>query len=151
MFFFASLALAVLVTGFLSYKSYDAYTDTSAYIERAQVAADIDDMRNYITRATNGMRKHKMNRGHAAIIFKNPSNDLGLINRSLNQARARLTEIKGLESTDVAFQQGLDDVRGILRETNIPVMNAVYARFWYLTLLILFFPVSIIILFREVM
>lgn len=90
--------------------------DINSWQERAHVAADAQDMAIYLTLLREGMEKYDMTSGQAALIFKTPENDMGLIYRALKRMETRAYILAKLPVTSDAYQQGMDDLRGTLRE-----------------------------------
>lgn len=111
----------------LVYKWWRSQVEVYSYKQRAQVAAQDQDMLGYLQSLSNGMEKWKMTSGHYALIFKTPWNDAGLDYRAVCKAIERVNKIAKMSPTSVAYQTGMDDVRGIVREID---MNVFY--FWAL-------------------
>ena len=99
--------------------------DTVHILERAQVAANAADMQNYVTQLEQNMEERGMTTGYAALVWKSPENDMGLIYRVVQQVNERLSGIKDLPPDDTTYQVALDDLRGTLRELNL------FAGSWY--------------------
>lgn len=121
-----ALVLAILTTvlylgfwigGYVG--EYFVSRDTTALLERAQVASNPLDMRDYLLGVKKGMEDHDMTHGHAALIFKKPDNDMELIFRALESSINRADAIKDLEITSTEYQVALDDIRGQIRELDL--------------------------------
>jgi hypothetical protein len=101
------------------YNTWALGRDTNAFLKRAQVAANADDMLDYINQLRQNMERLGMAKGHAALIFKTPYNDMGLIYRSVVKIVERLETIKKLDPSSTTYQVALDDLRGTTRELRL--------------------------------
>lgn len=105
--------------------------DTQALLERAQVAANAVDMRDYVAQLEKNMEKRGMTEGHAALIFKTPKNDMTLIFKTVVRINERLASIEKLPQSETTYQVALDDLRGTLRELNLETRGWFWARNWW--------------------
>ncbi len=98
--------------------------DVNAWLTRAQVAADIEDMMIYLDRAEQGLDDRNMNSGHSGVVIKNAANDFTLIRQNIDRIQERAGQLSKTpveqRGGDAAYQQGLDDLRGTLRELSVP-------------------------------
>lgn len=99
--------------------NYLVRRDTTAWLNRAQVAAAPEDMERYLDKTLEGMKKWKLGSGHAAFVFKTPDNEMSLITRALTKAADRAGELKQVAQTKVEYHVGLDDLRGTIRELDL--------------------------------
>ena len=120
------VVLAVLMWIAWGYITWLLGRVTNAGLNRAQVAADADDMLEYMNQLRQNMEHLDMTKGHAAVIFKTPQNDMELIYRSVVKIVDRLEAIKGMGSTSTTYQVALDDLRGTSRELELYYHN------WYM-------------------
>lgn len=131
-----SVALAVVVslTSLIIYIaiSFIFVRDVDALIDRAQVAADREDMIEYLTTLKENMEKYDMTKGHFALIFKTPANDLALHYKTVNRLLERLDSIKNIPKSETAYQVALDDIRGTIRELPNPAGGYTLALYWWL-------------------
>lgn len=131
----AKVALAVSIIlpmwGIVSFinETYHVTADVDSVMHRAQVAADADDMLSYMQTLKANLEKHDMIRGYSVPIFQTPANDLSLLYESVNKIISRLEKIKDLSRSDTAYQVGLDDLRGTIRELERPSGSTVFTRF----------------------
>lgn len=110
--------------------------DTTAILERAQVAANAADMLDYVSQLEENMSERGMTEGYAAVVFKTPYNDMSLIYKSLTKIRERLVQVKDLPQADTTYQVALDDLRGTLRELDVCASGWFWARKgWWLLLI----------------
>ncbi len=107
--------------------SYTSYSEIDAVEYRAQVAADASKMADRIDETLANMQKRGVTRGNAALIFRNPVNDVALDYEALQDLSNRAKQIAQLHKNSVEYQTGLDDLRGTLREISIDA--------WYFTLI----------------
>lgn len=133
--FAVSVLVAVGITLFLVVAGYGVVKDTDALIDRAQVAADREDMVEYLTELKNNMEKRGMTHGHFALVFTTPANDLALHFKTINRILERLHSIKEIAKNDTAYQVALDDIRGTIRELRNPALGYLFAKYWILYLL----------------
>jgi hypothetical protein len=106
--------LAVLAYGGL--QSYHLNRDLDSVHDRAQIAANPQDMLVYLRTMRDNMMKYGATSGHTALLLKTPANDLALHYQALNSMIGRLEQIQGLPVDSAAYQTALDDLRGVLRE-----------------------------------
>jgi len=128
-FWFFLVACIVCVIGY-GYAEYVIKRDVTDYLERAQVASDATDMYKHLTSLKTGMETYGMTRGYAAFIFTKPSNNMEFIYQSVSRSHERIGEACEFDTTTEAgvlqYDTRLDDVRGVLRELQIPAME-----FWW--------------------
>src|SRR5688500_15693785 len=73
-------------------------------------------MLTYLRALDANMVAHGATTGHTALLLKTPANDLALHTRAVSSVIARLEQVQRLPPDAAAYQAGLDDVRGVLRE-----------------------------------
>ena len=113
--------------------------DTTAVLERAQVAANAEDMLGYVVQLENNMVEHRMTEGHAAVIFRTPANDMELIFKTVTRIKERLEIVELLPQSDTTYQVALDDLRGTLRELDVCAGGWFWAtRGWWMMLISIF-------------
>lgn len=130
-----SVIVTLVAAVFLTNEVYKLNRDIEAVAHRAQVAADAEDMLQYMQTLKANMEHHGMTMGYSALVFKQPSNDLSLLYESVNQIISRLEEVKDLPKSDTAYQVALDDLRGTIRELEAPSLGVVWTRYWILFLI----------------
>jgi hypothetical protein len=136
--FFITLAalFTVFVVTFLIIQGYRVSRDVDSWIDRAQVAADRDDMLEYIKRLKENMEKWGMTEGYTALIFRKPINDLRLHYKAVKRYIQRLESIKEIPRNETAYQVALDDLRGTIRELPNPSMGWLWVNYiWWLSLI----------------
>lgn len=94
--------------------------DIGGWKVRAQVAANAPQMLEYVQKLRLGLEKRKMTEGFAALFVTKPENDMSLIYQAVLQVEERAQSLTTLPRTSDAYQQGLDDLRGTLRELSVP-------------------------------
>lgn len=100
--------------------------DVTCWLDRAQVAASSDEMESYLDKTEAGLDKWDMHDGHSGLIIRNPRNDMYLIRDNLDRVQARAAELTAIyneEGPSVTYQTGLDDLRGTLRELEVPAQE----------------------------
>lgn len=130
-----SVIVTLVAAAFLVNESYKLNRDIEAIAHRAQVAADAEDMLEYMQTLKTNMERHGMTVGYSALVFKQPSNDLSLLYESVNSIIGRLEEVKDLPKSDTAYQVALDDLRGTIRELEAPSLGVVWTHYWILFLI----------------
>ena len=128
--FVVAFVYTVIATFLLVSQYYELSRDIEAVAHRAQVAADAEDMLDYMETLKVNMERHGMTEGYTALIFKKPSNDLSLLYTSVNKIIDRLDQVKGLSKSDTAYQVALDDLRGTIRELEAPSMGFLWVQNW---------------------
>jgi len=92
------------------------------------------DMLEYMKELKSGMERHGMTRGHTALIFKTPANDLAKLNGSISSIITRLEAVKDIPRTETTYQVALDDIRGTIRELEGPSGGYLWVQYWFLFL-----------------
>jgi hypothetical protein len=111
----ASLMLAgALMYGGAEY--YHLQRDLDSVQDRAQIAANPEDMLAYLRTMRSNMVKYKATSGHTALLLKTPANDLALHLQAVDSMIQRLEQVQNLPVDSTAYQTALDDLRGVLRE-----------------------------------
>jgi hypothetical protein len=133
--FGVGIVFTILMAGVLITYGYWYDRDLDSVIDRAQVAADREDMIEYLTKLKVNMEHHGLTHGHTALLFTNDRNDMALHFKTVNRVIERLEASKELKKTDTAYQVLLDDVRGIIRELPNPAMGWLWVTWgWWLGL-----------------
>ena len=118
------LTLAIGLTVGCVAQNISVHNGVNAWLTRAQVAADIEDMMTYLDRAEQGLDDRNMNYGHSGLVIKNGANDFALIRQNIDRIQERAEDLSKTpieqRGGDAAYQQGLDDLRGTLSELNVP-------------------------------
>ncbi len=107
--------------------------DTDKVMDRAQVAADADDMLGYMEKLRANMDERGMTHGSTARVFKTDVNDVSKQYEGVKKLIERLEKIKDLDTAGTTYQVALDDIRGTIRE--LPRMGSGW--FWVKTAWIL--------------
>ena len=131
------LAVYMVIGGmFLVIKGYQLNRDTDSWIDRSQVAADREDMIEYLGHLKMNMEGLGMTHGHTALLFKTPINDMALHYKAVNRLLERLEQIKDIPKSDTAYQVALDDIRGTIRELPNPARGWLWVKYtWWMTLI----------------
>jgi hypothetical protein len=126
--------------------NYQVARDTDALVHRAQVAGSADDMQGYLVQLQGNLRAYGMDRGHSALVFKRPDNSFELDYKAVGNVIERLDGIKSLDERSNAYQAGLDDCRGIMRELRDPANGYMWVHYecWMI-------PVGIVMLGLSVL
>lgn len=126
------ILFVVCIIIFLFIEGFGLVRDIDALIDRAQVAADREDMIEYLSKLKTNMENRGMTRGHFALILQTPANDLALHYKTINRIMERLESIKDLSKRETAYQVALDDIRGTIRELPNPALLYLWVKYWYL-------------------
>jgi len=73
--------------------NYYLYRDTADWIVRAELSGHAGDAATYIDHALRGMENWEVNSGHAALIWKSPRTDMGLLYKAMQRTHQRLQAI----------------------------------------------------------
>ena len=106
----------IVIVGFWGLQSYYLDRDLDAVQDRAQIAANPQDMLAYLGTLRSNLEKHRATSGHTALLMKTPATDLGLHFQAVNSVMTRLEQIQALPPDSAAYPTALDDLRGVLRE-----------------------------------
>lgn len=132
---FTSILVSAVILVFLVMTGYGLVRDVDALVDRAQVAADREDMTEYIQELKGNLEERDMTNGHFVLIFKTPANDLALHYKTVNRLLERLESIRDIPKNDTAYQVALDDIRGTIRELPNPALDYLWVKYWFLYLL----------------
>jgi CHASE3 domain sensor protein len=124
-----------IITISLVLQYYQLNRDIEAVAHRAQVAANVEDMLQYMQTLKVNMERHGMTSGYTALIFKQPDNDLSLLYESVNKIIDRLEQIREIPKSETTYQVALDDLRGTIRELEAPSLGFLWVNNWVLFLL----------------
>ncbi|GAG08103.1 unnamed protein product [marine sediment metagenome] len=114
---------------------YPLMRDTDSVINRAQVAADREDMVLYMEQLKENMEKYGMTEGHIALVFKTPITDMELHYKAVKRILDRLESIKEIGKDQTAYQVALDDLRGVIRELPNPASGWAWVHYgWWILL-----------------
>lgn len=125
-----SAVFTVLALAFLIPTGYGLVRDIDAWVDRAQVAADREDMIEYVNTLKKNLEARGMTYGHFALIFKTPANDLSLHYKAINRILERLESIKDIPKNETAYQVALDDIRDTIRELPNPALKYLWVQYW---------------------
>jgi hypothetical protein len=110
--------------------------DLDSIQDRAQIAANPQDMLVYLRTMRDNMVTYGATSGHTALILKTPANDLALHFQAVKSVIGRLEQIQGLPVDSAAYQTALDDLRGVLREMPRIASGVFWVQYgWWLALL----------------
>ena len=93
--------------------------DTVAWLDRAQVASNPEDMHGYLVDCRNGIDEWGVTTGYAAIVWKTPQNYMPYVVEALDESIKRCEDMQQFDRTSVQYQVSLDDVRGQIRELDL--------------------------------
>ena len=121
--------LLFLLLGFLTWLGLSAYSsvaafidmsrDIEAYKDRAQVSANVIEMAYWLEQLEANMEAKGMREGYASIFVQSPYTDMAEVRKNINIIQERAISISLMDTQSDAYQQGLDDLRGTLREVNL--------------------------------
>jgi hypothetical protein len=131
---------------FLFLRGYYYTRDLDSWIDRAQVAADREDMLEYLLTVKNNMGEYGITEGHLALVLKTPMNNMALHYQSINRSIERLEASKNMQKNETAYQVLLNDVRGCIRELPNPAMGLLWVRlgWWMLAIGIVWLIIGVI-------
>lgn len=122
--------LVSLVTAVVSLVALFRYDrDIDSYINRAQVAADGEDMAEYLAIVKSNLEKHDATSGNTALIWKTSDTDLSMNYKAVTRLLGRLESIKDLPKNETTYQVALDDIRGTVREIPNPAESLVWRKY----------------------
>ena len=111
---------------------YQVSRDLNAVHDRAQVAANAEDMLEYLKELRGNMEARGYTTGYWALIFKRPDRSFELHFKAVNRLIERLEQVKDLPQTETTYQVALDDIRGTVRELPYPNWLWVSFHIWML-------------------
>ena len=109
-------------------QDYEVCRDTVAWKERAQVASNPSDMREYMENCKQGMIKYGLTEGHSVFIFPTAENDLTLVMKSIDNIIERCHIVEEMDTNSPEYQNALDDLRGTIRELDLNSAEGYFAR-----------------------
>lgn len=122
-----ALLAGVSLLGYCIWTNYLVGKDTTAWLDRAQVASNPEDMGKYLDNAVKGMEKWNTTSGYNTVFFPTPENDMSLVYEALKQNRDRTEYMKQFSTNSTEYQVALDDLRGNIRELDLQMPGAYYA------------------------
>lgn len=123
--------LAVFLSIMVGLTHYFVYRDTEAWLNRAQVSAQADDMLYYLEKTDAGLDKWQYENGYAALIFKTPWNNADMDRRAIDQAINRTEIVNSMSRSSMEYQAGMDDLRGLIREIEIAPTYFYFIHSWF--------------------
>lgn len=111
------VVLACIVIGIVV--DYQINRDINGWKSRAQVSSEPNDMLEYMTNVQSGMAGWEMTTGYAALIFKTPENDMGLIFKTVQRHVDQARVLTAMDRATPEYQTGLDNLRGSIREIDL--------------------------------
>ncbi len=87
-----------------------------------------EDVAEYTENLQAGMERYGLTSGYAAFVFTHPGNDLGLIYKAVREAVGQARLVATLDAKSDAYQQGIDNLRGTLRELQIPAYSGWFVK-----------------------
>jgi len=126
---------------------FQVYQGVDALLYRAQVSVEADKLAVRLGELSKNMERFGMTHGYVFPLIGSPRSDVGLDYEAINDAHDRAIILSGLEKSSAAYQSGMDDLRGVIRELQIDGMTFVAWRYLpiyaaLLLLLILFVRLS---------
>jgi len=113
------------------FTKYVMVRDINANLNRAQVASNAEDMYRFLSKLKTNMEFYGMTEGYSILIFQTPNNDMGEIYLAVVRSQERIGELLTLDTSTetgkLTYDTRLDDVRGTLRELEIPALS-----FWWI-------------------
>ncbi|MBI4121226.1 MAG: hypothetical protein HY457_03155 [Parcubacteria group bacterium] len=87
--------------------------------DRAQVSADAEEIHLRLVELDQRMEERGMDSGYTALFVHSPWTSVREIRKNIQTLIKRADVISQLDHSSDAYQQGLDDVRGTLRELDV--------------------------------
>jgi len=120
--------------------------DVNAPLNRAQVAAEAEDILLWMKKVEQGMIERNMTEGYATIFKHTPDFDYTAIYKSVQNLIIRLERTVKMEKSSVQYQTAVDDIRGNIRELDLRINNYLLKHYWWLYIITWGFMVIGIIL-----
>ena len=114
------------------YTSVDVGRDTTAWLNRAQVASNPEDMAEYLEKCRDGMIEWELTDGDSILFFATPEHDMELVMAALESNLERCYKIQEMDPYSPEYQTALDDVRGAIRELNLQAVSRYWTKNWLL-------------------
>lgn len=110
------------------------FRDTLDWVVVSKKAANARDMADQVQRAIQGFESWGINKGHAAILWKSPATDMGLLYRSLQRSHERLRALaekydapgSTLSKNAAEYSQTLLDVKQVHEVLGIEARSHYY-------------------------
>jgi 23S rRNA maturation mini-RNase III len=135
----------VLICGFFFKIKWSVENDVLAPLNRAQVAAQADDMLLWLEKVERGMQRRGMTEGYATIFKHTSDYDYAAIYKSLENIIGRLNVTVEMDRASPAYQMAMNDHRGNLRELEVWTSEYTwkYWGWWWFTLTCAFFALAV--------
>jgi len=112
--------ILILIGGIVSLVNYlSLQNNIEGLKSRAQVSADADEIHNRLVDLDQAMEERGMTSGYASLWVHSPWTSVKEIRQNVKRIIERADVISKLDHSSDAYQQGLDDVRGTLRELDL--------------------------------
>lgn len=115
------------------------YRDLDAVVIRAQVAAEPTKMLEYMSTYKSRLEERGLTEGHFVHWFPTPTDSYALHYETVQSIITRIEELKAYDrnvpALEAAYQSGLDDVRGVLRELEFIASGTTEVENWHFIVL----------------
>lgn len=139
--------LAAIAAGIvLGIAGYQIDRDILSWLVRAEVSSDPEDVLLYMERVKSGMEAWEMTDGHAALIFKTPRNDMGLIYEAVQDHVRNAQLVVTMDPSSTQYQSGLDRLQDSIGILEIPAHYywGIHGGLVFWVLLILFIVLALV-------
>lgn len=130
-----SIIVSVLVIVILVLMNYGLICEVDALLDRAQAAANHEEMIQNLTKIKENLERRGMTQGYFALIFKTPANNLGYYYKTVDLVLERLDSIKDISKSETAYQVALCDIRNTICELPKIARGYLWTKYWFLYLL----------------
>lgn len=107
--------------------------DIGAPLNRAQVAAQPEDMDIFMEQVQEGMEKHSYISGYSRPYNQNIDSNFAVQYQAVVSIRERLAIAIEFNPYSIEYQTSIDDIRGIMRELDISQQEQNSWKFWWVT------------------
>ncbi len=136
--FIAILGLALVVFSFVGFgsctsRALEVGRDIGAPLNRAQVAAQPEDMDMFMEKVQKGMKEHGYTSGHSRPYNQNIDSDFAVQYEAVVSIRERLAQAIKFDPASIEYQTSIDDIRGTMRELVLSQQEQNYWKYWWTT------------------
>ncbi len=120
--FWAAISLIVVITtaAINIYAGYQIDKDILSWQIRAEAVSGREDMLLYMQNVQTGMEEWGMTQGYAALVYKTPENDMGLVYKTVQDHVNNLKLLQEMDPNTPQYQTLIDRLQDSIGDLVIP-------------------------------
>ena len=147
--FCLAIVVATVATYYFGIK-WPLENAVNAPLNRAQVAAEAEDMLEWMEKVRDGMEDRGMTSGYATILKHTYDYDYSAIYKSVQNLITRLGRTVKMDKSSDEYQMAMDDIRGTMRELDLRIGEYLFKNYvWWLIIIAIVFLIIAYVAFVE--